>query len=86
MSNETTMQEWVDEYTNGNPINESWDRKGGKKTDKSIRICPKCDSLWESYWTPRRTDWVRFGKDTIPRIGKKKKTCPKCKFKKGEIK
>ena len=78
---ESTMQDWIDDFTKGNPISESWDRKGGKKADKSIRICPFCDNLWEKYWTPRKNDWTNYGKDSIPRIGKIKKTCPKCKAK-----
>ena len=76
---ETTMEEWVNEYTMGKPISESWDRKGGKKADKSIRVCPHCDILWERFWTARRTDWENYGKGSIPKIGKVKKTCPKCK-------
>ena len=81
MNNETTMQEWIDEYTRGNPISESWDRRGGKKVDKSIRVCPFCNHMWESYWTPKRNDWVSYGIGSIPKLGKVKKTCPKCKAK-----
>ena len=81
MEIETTMQEWVDEYTRGNPISESWDRRGGKKVDKSIRICTFCNNMWESFWTPRRNDWVSYGTGSIPKLGKIKKTCPKCKSK-----
>tara|TARA_Y100000310_G_C20397611_1_gene675828 strand:+ start:253 stop:501 length:249 start_codon:yes stop_codon:yes gene_type:complete len=82
MNNESTMQDWIDDFTSGNPICEAWDRKGGKKVDKSIRFCPKCNHMWESYWTPRRNEWVSYGIGSIPKIGKKRIICPKCKGKK----
>jgi len=78
---ETTMQDWIDDFTMGNPISESWDRRGGKKTDKAIKICPFCDILWEKFWTPRKGAWESYGKGSIPRIGKAKRICPKCKAK-----
>jgi len=79
MNNESTMQDWGDDYVNGLPAKDTWCRKGERKVDKSILFCPECENMWEKYWTPRKIAWTKYGKATIPRIGKQKRICPECK-------
>jgi len=45
MNNESTMQDWVDDYVNGLPAKDTWCRKGERKVDKSILFCPECENM-----------------------------------------
>ena len=80
----STMQDWVDdfEYMNGGRGTRiSPYHLGQRNVDKNIRICPFCDNLWENFYVPQGCRWESYGKDSIPRIGKTEKICPKCKSK-----
>ena len=77
------MQDWVDAYdimfrrgTSHSPYH-----RGVHPVDKSVKICPSCDHVWERFYVSGGNGWESYGKDSMPRIGKKKKICPKCKSK-----
>ena len=51
----------------------------GRTTDKAIRLCPVCDTCYD---TKYYKDFADMGKVTyykdFPKYGKEKKICPKC--------
>ena len=64
--------------------NRSFKRKKRKwkaeNVDKYIYFCNSCGFLWEKvekFITKKR--WVKYKKNIIPKLGKKKKICPNCK-------
>ena len=52
----------------------------GRTTDKAIRLCPVCDTCYD---TKYYKDFADMGKVTyykdFPKFGKQRKVCPKCK-------
>tara|TARA_R100001086_G_C11608646_1_gene195262 strand:- start:183 stop:455 length:273 start_codon:yes stop_codon:yes gene_type:complete len=51
-----------------------------ENVDKYVFICDICSFLWERVEKFISKDrWVKYTDQTIPTIGKKKKTCPDCK-------
>ena len=68
----------VRQYSDGNAREygyETWN----KKRDSGMKLCPKCNSVWETFYNNNYGDKdVNYYPD-FPRIGKPEKVCPKCK-------
>jgi hypothetical protein len=60
---------------------ESIETRGRKFiVDKHIKICKKCDKVWEKLNKRiHSTTYTIYPVGVIPRIGKGFKTCPRCK-------
>jgi hypothetical protein len=59
---------------------ESIETRGRKFiVDKHIKICKKCDRVWEKLNKRiHNITYTVYPKGVIPRIGKGHKTCPRC--------
>ena len=60
-----------------------YNRKAEKNVDREIRICNKCDKVYEIYNVGQRK-YVQFNYENFPRIGKNKEKCAICRRSDGE--
>tara|TARA_Y100000310_G_scaffold217868_1_gene218990 strand:- start:1075 stop:1341 length:267 start_codon:yes stop_codon:yes gene_type:complete len=81
MTNETTMEEWVDDYEYMFHRGESHSpyAKTTHKVDKIMRFCTKCKMCWERYYNAKGKNWTKYPKNHIPIINKNRELCPSCK-------
>jgi hypothetical protein len=54
-----------------------------KKADMEIKICPKCDKVYEVYGIGQRK-YNQFNYENFPRYGKRKEKCASCRVLDGE--
>jgi|TARA_Y100000296_G_scaffold59380_1_gene68525 hypothetical protein len=83
MVRETTMQEWVDDYSNMFIRGERHSPYAHttNKVDKTLKYCVKCKMCWEKFRNAKGKQWTKYEKNHIPIINKKKVLCPPCKSK-----
>ena len=60
-----------------------YNRKAEKNVDREIRICNKCDKVYEIYNVGQKK-YVQFNYEDFPRIGKNKEKCAICRRADGE--
>tara|TARA_R110002051_G_C8501481_1_gene464834 strand:+ start:276 stop:644 length:369 start_codon:yes stop_codon:yes gene_type:complete len=60
-----------------------YNKHSEKNADREIRICTKCDKVYEIYNVGQKK-YVQFNYKDFPRIGKRKEKCAMCRRKNGE--
>ena len=70
------------EYTNGIRYS-NYNRSAERNADKIIRICPKCDRVYEIYCVGHKK-YNQYNYKDFPKYGKEKEKCAECRRVDGE--
>ena len=61
----------------------NYNKSSQRRVDREVRICPKCDKVYEIY-NVGQAKYIQFNYEDFPRYGKGKEKCAICRLNDGE--